>query len=120
MMQGAAQGLRTLMLATRVLDTQQWEAWNKHYQAAASSMVAREKKIAQVHQITQGCLLLAFLEELPPPLSSTGKQWRSHHEVALQVPVVSHLRLDSHGSVLIEMSPSCCLRNCSSPITLIR
>lgn len=56
-MRGGAQGLRTLMLATRVLGTQQWEAWNKLYQAAASSLDARETKIAQVHHTAQGRLV---------------------------------------------------------------
>lgn len=57
-MLGAAQGLRTLMLATRVLGAQQWEAWNKVYQAAASSLDAREKKIAQVRCMAHGRLVL--------------------------------------------------------------
>ena len=68
LMQGAAQGLRTLMLATRVLGAKQWEAWNRLYQAAASSLDAREKKIAQVRYMTQRCLALAFVRKLPPCL----------------------------------------------------
>ncbi len=64
-MQGAAQGLRTLMLATRVLGAQQWEAWNRLYQAAASSLDARDKKIAQVRRMAHECTALAFVRKLP-------------------------------------------------------
>ena len=48
------------MLATRVLGAQQWEAWNKLYQGAASSLDAREKKIAQVRRMAHDCRALAF------------------------------------------------------------
>ena len=77
MTHGAAQGLRTLMLATRVLGAQQWQAWNRLYQAAASSLDAREKKIAQVSQVAQGCLVLASQGSCRRPFS-TGKQRSSY------------------------------------------
>ena len=48
------QGLRTLLLATRILDAQAWAAWNARYQAAATSLDAREQRIAQVPR--HGCV----------------------------------------------------------------
>jgi hypothetical protein len=42
-----AQGLRTLLLATRILGADEWAAWNARYQAAAGSLDAREQRIAQ-------------------------------------------------------------------------
>ncbi len=40
------QGLRTLVLATRILDEQQYQEWNGHYDLAASSLENREARIA--------------------------------------------------------------------------
>lgn len=42
----ASQGLRTLVLATRVLTEAEWAAWNEGYQAAAASLDGREARIA--------------------------------------------------------------------------
>ena len=40
------QGLRTLVLATKILDEQQYQEWNGHYDLAASSLENREARIA--------------------------------------------------------------------------
>jgi len=45
-----AQGLRTLLLATRVLGADEWAAWNARYQAAAGSLEKREQRIAQARR----------------------------------------------------------------------
>ena len=42
----SVQGLRTLLLASRVIPEGEWAAWNATYQAAASSMSGREAALA--------------------------------------------------------------------------
>ena len=44
------QGLRTLVLATRVLDEQQYQEWNRNYEVAASTLEDREARIAAVSE----------------------------------------------------------------------
>ncbi len=44
------QGLRTLVLATRVLDEQMYQEWNRNYENAASSLEDREARIAAVSE----------------------------------------------------------------------
>ena len=44
------QGLRTLVLATRVLDEQMYQEWNRSYEHAASSLEDREARIAAVSE----------------------------------------------------------------------
>lgn len=41
------EGLRTLVLAQRVLTEEQWAAWNKVYQAAATALSDRESALEQ-------------------------------------------------------------------------
>lgn len=49
------QGLRTLVLATRILDEQQYQEWNGHYKLAASSLADREARIAaEAEKIERG------------------------------------------------------------------
>lgn len=43
---GACQGLRTLLLGTRILAEEEWAAWNEGYQSAAASLEGREARIA--------------------------------------------------------------------------
>ncbi|KAK9836118.1 hypothetical protein WJX81_002623 [Elliptochloris bilobata] len=64
----SVQGLRTLMLATRVLDAQQWAAWDKRYQAAASSLDAREERIAQAAEEIEKDLELVGLTAIEDKL----------------------------------------------------
>ena len=40
------QGLRTLVLATRILGEAEWAVWNEGYQEAAASLEGREERIA--------------------------------------------------------------------------
>ncbi len=42
----SVQGLRTLVLASRILDNEEWAHWNKGYQGAAASLEGREARIA--------------------------------------------------------------------------
>jgi magnesium-transporting ATPase (P-type) len=42
------QGLRTLVLGSRVVGEAEWAAWNTRYQAAAASLEGREEAIAAV------------------------------------------------------------------------
>ena len=44
------QGLRTLVLTTRVLDEQMYQEWNRSYEHAASSLEDREARIAAVSE----------------------------------------------------------------------
>ena len=44
------QGLRTLVLATRVLDEQMYQEWSRNYENAASSLEDREARIAAVSE----------------------------------------------------------------------
>ncbi len=44
------QGLRTLVLATRIVDEQQYQEWNRNYELAASSLEDREARIAAVSE----------------------------------------------------------------------
>ena len=44
------QGLRTLVLATRVLEEQMYQEWNHNYEHAASSLEDREARIAAVSE----------------------------------------------------------------------
>lgn len=66
------------MLATRVLGAQQWEAWNRLYQQAASSLDAREKKIAQVRCMAHERAALAFMSKQPPTSLSIDTQGSSY------------------------------------------
>jgi len=43
----ACTGLRTLCMASRVVDTEQWEEWDSRYQEAAASLDDRDEKIAK-------------------------------------------------------------------------
>ena len=53
------QGLRTLVLATRILDEQQYQEWNGHYELAASSLADREARIAaEAEKIERGLELV--------------------------------------------------------------
>jgi hypothetical protein len=45
---GRAKGLRTLVLASRVVSQEEWTAWNGRYQSAAASLEGREAAIAEV------------------------------------------------------------------------
>ena len=40
------QGLRTLVLASRILGNEEWASWNRGYQEAAASLEGREARIA--------------------------------------------------------------------------
>ena len=57
------QGLRTLVLATRVLDEQMYQEWNRNYENAASSLEDREARIAAVSEkIGEHTLLVSALQ----------------------------------------------------------
>ena len=46
----ASEGLRTLILAKKVLDEQTYNAWNQEQQEAASTVVDRDKKLDDVNE----------------------------------------------------------------------
>ena len=53
------QGLRTLVLATKVLDEAEYQEWNGHYSLAASSLEDREARIAaEAEKIERGLELV--------------------------------------------------------------
>ena len=65
------QGLRTLVLATRVLDEQMYQEWNRNYEHAASSLEDREARIAAVSEKI-GERTAQVLALLSPPSCTTG------------------------------------------------
>ena len=53
------QGLRTLVLATKIIKEQEYQEWNGHYSLAASSLEDREARIAaEAEKIERGLELV--------------------------------------------------------------
>ncbi len=65
-----AQGLRTLVLGSRVLPEREWAAWNAAYQAAASSLGGREARIAEVAERVERELTLVGVTAIEDKLQA--------------------------------------------------
>ncbi|CAD7701700.1 unnamed protein product [Ostreobium quekettii] len=64
----SVQGLRTLLLGTRVLSKEEWEQWDKEYQEAASSLDDRDAKILRVADVIERDLELVGITAIEDKL----------------------------------------------------
>ena len=47
------QGLRTLLICTRILSEEEWRAFDEEYQAAAASIEDRDQRLAAVAELIE-------------------------------------------------------------------
>ncbi|OMJ78487.1 hypothetical protein SteCoe_21684 [Stentor coeruleus] len=64
----ASEGLRTLVLATRELSDDEYEAWNTEYLRAMGDIVNREKLVSQVNELLEKNLLLTGITAIEDKL----------------------------------------------------
>jgi hypothetical protein len=88
-----AQGLRTLVLGSRVLAEAEWAAWNKGYQAAASALDDREGKSAAMAEKIERELTLVGVTAIEDKLQEGVP-------AAIQLLITARIKVCRRGSQL--------------------
>jgi len=100
------QGLRTLVLATRILDEQQYQEWNRNYELAASSLEDREARIAAVSEKIERDLELVGVTAIEDKLQEGVPQAiNSLITAGIKVPKPLYVTAKCSGLVGAQQAP---------------
>lgn len=93
------QGLRTLVLASRILGNEEWARWNKGYQEAAASLEGREARIAAEARKVETDLQLVGVTAIEDKLQDGVPE-------AIQTLVTAGIKVCARAASPTESDPS--------------